>query len=176
MRWSVALCTAVAAVARSVLPAWGHGEFESSTPAADSTVKKAPRVISVTLSEAPGPGTTIRVIDGCKKNVVTNVRTSGEVAKAALREGQPGNWQVRFRAVSAVDGHTTGDEFDFKVKGRPNCSPKKTQRTPEVAGGEGTRIKNPNPPDESGFPIVPFAIGSVALVVVALMIRKSTSE
>ena len=137
-----------------------------------------PRKVAITLTEAPAPGTEISVIDGCRRDLVTDISRSGEVVEAALKKGQPGKWTVRFRSVSAVDGHTSRDTFDFTVTGKKDCSkPKKEEPTPEdsIAGGEDTQVASDDLPDEgSSFPIVPFAIGSVVVIAGALLLRRAT--
>jgi methionine-rich copper-binding protein CopC len=174
LRWAVGFVCAVGLVLSPALPAWGHGELQSSDPVADSVIKKPPKSVSITLSEGPGPGTQVRVADGCNQNVVVDLTRSGETARMSLKKGQPGNWDVRYRVVSAVDGHTSLGTFSFKVKGKRDCSPKKPDT--EIAGGEETIIDSDDPPDDGGFPIVPAALGSLAIIGLALVLRRAQSR
>ncbi len=152
------------------MPAHGHGEFESARPEPGSALKAAPSAVAITLTEPPAPGTVVKVTDGCGRNVARDSSRDGQVVQAALAEGQPGRWRVQFRAISAVDGHSTRGSYKFRVRGRRDCTVDK--KSPEISGGEDTLIESDDPPEEgSDFPIVPFAIGSVLVIAVAAVLR-----
>jgi methionine-rich copper-binding protein CopC len=151
-----------------------HGVMRSSDPAAGSSVGRVPRNLMITLTEAAGPGTTLRVNDGCDRNVAEQVRREGEVLDVGIGEAEPGRWKVRFRVVSAVDGHATRGGFAFRVRGKAECSHDEKSDDngdTQIGGGEDTQI-TPDPGDEGGFPVVPFAIGSVVIVGLALLLRR----
>jgi methionine-rich copper-binding protein CopC len=168
------IITALLVLAPGGSVASAHGVIESSNPAADSFVRRVPQNVEITLSEAPGPGTTVRLSDGCDRNVVDRVRREGEILEIGVGKAEPGRWRVRLRVVSAVDGHTTRGTFAFKVRGKPGCRHTLPSVLPDdqVAGGEDTQIANDLQEDESDFPIVPFAIGSIVIVAIALLLRR----
>ena len=172
--------TAAAALALSICaPALGHADVEETTPSANSRVGKPPREVKLVLAEPPGPGSTLQVRDGCRTNVVEDVMADeGEsMLSAALARGEPGRWMVRFESVSAVDGHLVRGGFKFTVAGRHRCGEGKNK------GGGGTNRQGPQAgdlprdSDESGsssLPVVPLALGTAALVGIALVARRST--
>ena len=177
----IVIWMAIVAVLVGAVPSWGHGELGSTDPAADSIVRKVPKVISITLTEPPGPGTTVRVSDGCHSHLDYGVSRSDGVLEATMganEQGEPGRWQVRFKAVSAIDGHTTRGKFGFTVRGRRQCHPRKPKGADlnRVGGGEGTIIKNPDPPDDGSFPIRLFVIGSLVLIGLAFAMRRIASR
>lgn len=160
------LCLASAAQA--------HGDLQSSDPAAGAEVQKTPRSISLTLTEPPGPGTTVRVVDGCRRNVAAAVKRSGSVVDVELADPQPGKWTVRYRSVSSVDGHAVKGSYRFAVKGQRGSCTRKSSVEDEVAGGEDTRIEPEDVEDTGSFPVIPFAIGSVVVIALAFILRRAT--
>ncbi|HYI44000.1 MAG TPA: copper resistance CopC family protein [Actinomycetota bacterium] len=173
LRWGFGFVCVVGLVLAPALPAWGHGDLQSSDPAADSVVRKAPKSVSITLSEGPGPGTQVRVADGCNRSLVVDQDRSGETITLGLKKGEPGTWDVRYKAISAVDGHTSRGTFAFKVKGKRDCSRPKPDT--DIDGGEDTIIRSEDQTD-GGFPIVPFALGSLAIIGIALVLRRAQSR
>jgi methionine-rich copper-binding protein CopC len=175
-RWLVALTTGGLLALSAGSPAWGHADVEKTTPTANSRVKKPPREVKLVLAEPPGPGSTLRVKDGCDDNVVEDVVASeGEsTLAAALLRGEPGLWRVRFESVSAVDGHLVKGGFKFRVAGRHRCNgnERKVARGPNQQRPPGGDLRG----DEGGssLPVVPLALGTAALVGIALIARRST--
>ena len=169
--------TAAAALALSICaPALGHADVEETTPSANSRVGKPPREVKLVLAEPPGPGSTLQVRDGCRTNVVEDVMADEEqsILSGVLSRGEPGRWRVRFESVSAVDGHFVRGGFKFTVAGKHRCREK---------GGRGdggsNRQSRPNAgprgdSDNSSLPVVPLALGTAALVGIALVARRST--
>ena len=173
--------TAGVAVALSIsAPAWGHADVEEMTPAANSKVAKPPREVMLVLVEPPGPGSTLQVRDGCRANVVDDVVADegDSMLSAALTRGEPGRWKVRFQSISATDGHLVRGTFKFTVAGKHQCGePKKN------SGARGSNRQGPQAGDSRGdsdesdgssLPVVPLALGTAALVGVALVARRST--
>jgi methionine-rich copper-binding protein CopC len=167
------------AVALSIsTPALGHADVEEMTPSANSRVRKSPREVKLVLAEPPGPGSTLQVRDGCRANVVEDVvADEGEsILSAALARGEPGRWRVRFQSISAVDGHLVRGGFKFTVAGKHRCGEGKNK------GDGGTNRQGqagdlPRDSDESGsssLPVVPLALGTAALVGIALVARRSS--
>ncbi len=176
-RWATIVFPVFLLVLVMAGPALAHGDLESAEPEADSTVRKAPEEVVLTLTEPPGPGTSVTVHDGCVRDVVVDLSQSSSEVRARLKDGQPGNWHVRYRTVSSVDGHTVRGTYSFFVKGKHDCSqPKESPADDaEIAGGEDTRIR---PEDEgaSGFPLIPFTIGSVVVIGIALVLRRAATR
>jgi methionine-rich copper-binding protein CopC len=172
---SIAFSVAAGLVLLGALPAAAHGEYASSDPEAGAVLKEAPDTLTLTLTEAAARGTTVRVFDGCHENLVTDTALSDTTVEASLAEGQPGIWNVRFRSVSGVDGHANVDVFQFEVKGRKDCGSKKRPRD-KIAGGEDTIIESDDPPDNGGFPVMAFAIASVVILGLALVLRRATAK
>ena len=154
-------------------PAFAHGDLQGSNPEGGSSIAKRPKRISLTLTEPPGPGTTVRVTDGCKRNVPARVDQSGQDVTAAVSQGEPGRWHVRFRAVSSIDGHTSKGGIRFTVRGKKDCS--KDGSDVEIDGGSDTLIESEESTG-STFPVVPVVIGSAVLIGVAFVLRKISSQ
>ncbi|MDQ3941040.1 MAG: copper resistance protein CopC [Actinomycetota bacterium] len=157
-------------------PARAHGDLRGTDPEAEARLKKAPNVVTVTLTEPPAKGSTLSVRDGCRKQVVLSSgpdpHTEG-ILIADLARGRPGRWQASYRAISSVDGHLTRGRFAFTVAGRKDCS--NDPDDVDLGGGEDTRVNAP-PDAGSSFPLVPFAIGTAAVIVLALVLRwRATS-
>lgn len=127
--------------------------------------------MTLRLTEPPGPGSTMTVVDGCKRNVATRVKRSGSALVAVVKKAEPGRWHARFRGVSSVDGHTTRGGVRFVVRGKRDCT---NEPETQVGGGARTQIEAEAPEGE-GFPIVPIAVGSLILVGGALVLRRLSS-
>jgi methionine-rich copper-binding protein CopC len=176
----IVVLTAGVAVALSIsVPALGHADVEETTPSANSRVRKPPREVMLVLAEPPGPGSTLQVRDGCRANVVEDVvADEGEsMLSAALARGEPGRWRVRFQSISAVDGHLVRGGFKFTVSGKHRCGESKNK------GDGGSNRQGPQAGDRRGdsdesegssLPVVPLALGTAALVGIALVARRST--
>jgi methionine-rich copper-binding protein CopC len=175
-RWLVALTTGGLLGLSAGAPAWGHADLEETTPSVNSRVGKPPREVKLVLAEPPGPGSTLRVRDGCDSNVVEDVVASeGEsTLTAALLRGEPGRWRVRFESVSAVDGHLVRGGFQFRVAGKHRCkgNERKVARGPNRQGPSGGDAHGNE--GGSGVPVIPLALGTAALVGIALIARRST--
>ena len=157
------------------LPALGHGDFESARPGPGSDLATPPSRLAITLTEPPAPGTVLRVFDGCGRDLVAAPSRSDRVIETRLAQGQPGRWRVQYRAISAVDGHSTRGSYRFTVRGRRDCTSAK--KSPQISGGEDTLIESDDPPEETtDFPIVPFALGSIAVIAVAVVLRGIASR
>lgn len=160
------------------VPAAAHGDLHGTDPEPGSTLTKPPRSVSVTLTEAAGPGSTLKVSDGCTGSAGGRVELDGSRLVVKVPDGHPGDWVMRYRAVSRVDGHVTRGSVHFTVRGKRDCpGPDREEVETEIGGGEDTRVANPNPPDVGGgFPVVPVAIGSGVLVALAFLLRRVTAR
>lgn len=172
---SMALGVVVAAAA----PAGAHGDIQATDPAAKATVRRAPRSVAITFTEAPTAQAVLNVTDGCKRDVGQGVEVAGATATVRVATGQPGKWQVSYRVVSSLDGHQTQGRYAFTVAGKKDCTP---DEDPTDDPGDGPTQAAPGDTDEtgdtgdsSGAPVIPIALGAVALVAVALVVRRSGS-
>jgi methionine-rich copper-binding protein CopC len=145
--------------------AQAHGDIRSSSPAAGERLDEPPGSVSLVLAEPAAQGSTLVVRDGCGERV-----SGAEVIDGANFSA----WKVVMRSISAVDGHAVDATFSFRVAGQRDCSEEPRTPTPDESATISSRppIANPDPPDSGGFPIVPFAVGTVVLVGLALAVRK----
>ena len=173
MSWVRMLAAVSAApVLFPIAPASAHGEIQGTNPKPGSRVAAVPRRVAVTLTEAPGPGSVIKAVDGCRRKVRGSIAQSGNDLVLAVSRGEPGRWTVSYRAISSVDGHLTRDRFAFAVAGRKDCSRDDTQ----IAGGRDTRVAAPDADPGSSFPFVPFGIATAAVLVLAFVLRRRTDS
>lgn len=165
------LCLAAAAT-----PAGAHGDIQATDPEPLTTVRRAPRSIAVTFTEAPTAQAVMKVTDGCKRNVAQGVDVADATATVRVATGQPGKWQVSYRVISSLDGHLTRGGYAFTVAGKKDCTP---DEKPSDDPGDGPTQAAPPDDDESpegsGAPVVPIALGAAALIVVAFLVRRSGS-
>jgi methionine-rich copper-binding protein CopC len=185
----VGLCavSAAAIVWLSMTAAWAHGDIVKTDPKKNAQVA-LPQVVSVTLAEAPVPQSKLAITDGCGRDVTEEVLVQDETMQASIRDAQPGKWTATIRAVSAVDGHQTEDDWSFTVEGTADCdgdteeveatddsSPEPAESThDETAAGDDTST-NTSDSEEGSFPVLPVIIGGVALVAVAAAVRAKSS-
>ena len=155
-------------------PALAHGDLRESSPEAGSRVAEPPQEVTLTLAEPAAEGSTVVVTDGCGEEVSGPLDIKRGILTAQIAGGQPGRWLVDLRSISAVDGHVIKEAFTFKVAGK-DCSPDAADIEPETDISPGTSSRPPiENPDEEGtsFPVIPFALGTVAVVAVALAVRR----
>ncbi len=171
--WKALLVMVVAYVGLSQVAALAHGEIAGSDPADGARLKSPPKEVSVTYSEAPADADRFKVTDGCGNKVVQTASVEGDAITAQIVGGEPGSWLVEWKIVSAEDGHPSDGSISFRVAGKPDCAkPKETSKSTEAApppsdGGED---------DGGGSAIFLWlGVGTVALVVVALLLRRTTS-
>lgn len=162
-----------------------HGILHHADPAPDSTVKKVPDEVMALLTEAPAPDGKFVVKDGCGRTVNDGFEVDGETVTAAVADAEPGSWKVRFDFISKVDGHRYAQTYSFEVAGKKDCragagdeaakhnthtaSNEDSEDGAGAAGGAGGGPAS----DEGSFPVVPVALGSIALVGVAFLARRS---
>jgi methionine-rich copper-binding protein CopC len=181
---------AAALLCLSVGAAWAHGDVVKTDPKKNARVA-LPEVVSVTLSEAPVPQSRLEIRDGCGRDVTDGVAVRGEVLQASIGDAQPGRWTAAFRAVSAVDGHQTEDDWSFTVEGTADCDDDSEKAVPtddpsleptestddatsNAAGDDSTT--NTSGSEESSLPVIPVVIGGVALVAVAAAVRAKSAR
>lgn len=164
------LCLAAAAA-----PASAHGDIQATDPEPESTVRRAPRSVAVTFTEAPTAQAVMKVTDGCKREVSQGVDVTDATATVRVATGQPGKWRVSYRVISSLDGHLTRGGYAFTVAGDKDCTP---DVKPSDDPGDGPTQAAPDEdeePDGSGAPVVPIALGAAAVIVVAFLVRRSGS-
>jgi methionine-rich copper-binding protein CopC len=177
-RVSAVALGAVALLTCLVGPAFGHGEQQTTTPADGARVSKVPGKVRVGLTEPPGPGSTLKAFDGCNNRVAGPVAMAGDDLTLTPEGGEPGRWHVEWSSISSVDGHPTKGHFVFRVAGTKDCSPDEPEDDgDEIGGGATTRVSGSPPEDEGGgFPVVPFAAGTVVVVGLAFILRRASGS
>lgn len=158
-------------------PAGAHGEIQGTDPEPQSRVRRAPRSVAVTFTEAPTAQAVLKVTDGCKRDVGQGVDVTDATATVQVATGQPGKWKVSYRVISALDGHLTRGGYTFTVAGKRDCTP---DEKPTDDPGDGSTEAAPpeedvDEPGGSGAPVVPIALGAAALIAIALVVRRSGS-
>ena len=153
--------------------ALAHGDLESASPEAGDTVRRVPQKVVVTYAEAPTDDSLLQARDGCGRFVLDGVSVEGRSQIGAVGDAQPGRWRVRYRVISAADGHLTQGSFTFMVKGRPKCD---RRPTPGPTATDDTPT-DPDDDDEGpGFPTLALGAVGVLLVGVALLVRLGGSR
>lgn len=158
-------------------PALAHGDIQAAEPASGANVPRAPRSIAVTFTEAPTAQAVLNVTDGCRRDVTQGVDVSDATATVRVATGQPGKWQVSYRVISAVDGHQTRGKYGFTVAGRKDCTPDEATPPPrnDLPGDRAAETPGGEDLTGSGAPVVPIAFGAVAVIVLALLVRRAGS-
>lgn len=177
-RGAIALAALVVLVLAAA-PVRAHGDIESAHPAQGSKVAQPPREVSVHLAEPAAQGSTLVVTDGCKDQVGGEAQIDGEMFTIPIEDGRPGRWNVKVRSISSVDGHLVKESFSFTVRGKKDCSPEESPTDGDADQDDEVELGDPQPPlenDETSFPIVPFALGTVVVVGLAIALRRSTNK
>lgn len=156
--------------------AQAHGDVRDSSPAAGTRVTKPPKELTVILAEPAAQGSTVVVTDGCEREVSGSLDIKRDILTTPIADGRPGRWLVNLRSISAVDGHAIKEAFTFDVAGKKDCTAEEgdaVEPDTDISPDTSSRAPIVNP-DEDGtsFPVVPFALGTVAVVAVALAVRR----
>lgn len=165
--------------------AWAHGEIDSAIPEPESSVGRPPNHLIINFTEAPTKDAVFKVVDGCGNELIDETKTTVEDRVGHLyldKGGQPGEWKVSYKIVSAVDGHPSKGSYTLDVQGKKDCSaPEPSEDGGGNGGGAGggDQAAGDGEPtsdteDEgSSFPIVPVALGTVAVIAVAFLARRA---
>lgn len=149
-----------------------HGGLQQSNPEDGARLDEPPPRVTLTFSEVPAGDSVLKVVDGCRRDVVASTSVSGGELLGAIGDAQPGRWKVSYRVISAEDGHLTKGSLRFTVEGDKDCNPDNGDGSDEPGdpGGGGTGAA----PDSGGsdFPVVPVALGATGLVLVGLVVRR----
>jgi copper transport protein len=108
----------VCAVLAAASPASAHSLVERSSPPANSALDVAPRQVVLWFNEPVDPAfSTATVTDPAGRRVSDRamVASDGRRMTVPLQQIGRGFYTVRWRVLSAVDGHTTGGAFAFTV-------------------------------------------------------------
>jgi methionine-rich copper-binding protein CopC len=102
----------------STLAATGHAFLDHAEPRVGSTVRAAPREVTLWFTQNVEPAfSTFTVADDSGQRVDAGKPSiSGTVVHVPLRAIRPGTYQVTWRVLS-VDTHTTEGRFSFTVGG-----------------------------------------------------------
>ena len=153
--------------------AQAHGDIVNTTPKEGTRVREAPEVVAVSLAEKPAKGSKLVVTDGCRNEISGEAVLGGLTLSAPVTDGQPGRWDVKLTSISAEDGHLVEDEYSFRVSGKGDCAMEDDEPTDDPT--DDVELGEPQPPlenDETSFPVVPFALGTLVLVGGALAVRR----
>lgn len=166
--------------------AYAHGELVTTNPKDGATVKKSPDHIMVNLTETPSDRASVTVTDGCNRDVVDEIYTQQKTLHVLLNKGRPGNWVVDYKVISKEDGHKTASAFSFSVKGEVDCSAvsdhddrKETSAadpSDDIAAPDTGPDADTPTPEETSLPVVLIAVGVVALIGIAIVVRTSSSN
>jgi len=152
-----------------------HGDLVSTIPKQDSKLKKPPDHLIINFTEPPAKGSVVTVRDGCRDDVVDELDFEERVGHVFLSEGRPGDWKVSYKVISAADGHKTAGSYSLTVAGKADCSekPPKDEPPKDNGSGEGPQATGDGgDDDESSFPVVPVALGSLGVIALALVARR----
>ena len=162
--------------------AYGHGEKESTKPEQGAHLKKPPKHVYVNLTEAPSQDSSMTVTDGCRRDVVATVESVERTLHATLDAGEPGKWVVKYKIVSAEDGHPSRDDFSFHVGGRKDCTEEQAEDKEGEANGQGDDAdpalgSGADNAGESSSSVPLFiGLGAVALIGAAFGIRLASKK
>jgi methionine-rich copper-binding protein CopC len=102
----------------SVVPANAHAVLDHASPLVGSTVRSAPRTISLWFTqklEAAFSAIEVRDASGARVDAgKAQVGGDGTMLRVGLKALPPGTYQVRWRVLSA-DTHKTEGSFSFSV-------------------------------------------------------------
>jgi methionine-rich copper-binding protein CopC len=169
--WSVIVVAFTLFVLAPAGPAAGHAELESSDPESGANLNSSPKVVTLTFTETPSKDGTLKVKDGCRRNVVESAKVVGRDIRLKIGSAEPGRWKVSFRLISAEDGHVTSGDFLLSVAGERDCSRNDQDPTPPPIQGASD-----DGGDSSSFPWLAMGIGTAALVGLGLILRRVTGR
>ena len=168
---------AVAVMVVGAGPVWGHGDIRSASPEDGARVRRPPREVALVLAEPAASGSSLVVTDGCKEEVSGEPVADGENYSVPISGGRPGRWSVKLRSISSVDGHVIKAGYSFTVAGKKDCSAEPSPSDDETDDpNTSSRPPIANSDDGSSFPVLPFALGTVVLVGIAVALRRPSSK
>jgi copper resistance protein C len=95
--------------------AHAHAYLDRANPRVGSTVRAAPREVTLWFSQKLEPSfSSAQVNDAAGARVDRGARVSGMQIHVPVKSLPPGTYRVRWRVLS-VDTHTTEGSFSFRV-------------------------------------------------------------
>jgi methionine-rich copper-binding protein CopC len=95
--------------------AHAHAYLDRASPRVGSTVRSAPREVTLWFSQKIEPSfSSAQVRDASGARVDQGGRVDGSVLHVPVKSLPPGTYKVRWRVLS-VDTHTTEGNFSFRV-------------------------------------------------------------
>jgi methionine-rich copper-binding protein CopC len=95
--------------------AHAHAHLDRASPAVGSTVRTAPRAVTLWFSQKLEPSfSSAQVTNGSGARVDHGSRVSGTQIHVSVGSLPPGTYRVNWKVLS-VDTHTTQGSFSFRV-------------------------------------------------------------
>ena len=95
--------------------AYAHAVLEQANPRVGSTVRTAPREVTLSFSQKLEPSfSSAQVTDASGARVDQGAQVSGRMIHVPVRALSPGSYRVRWHVLS-VDTHKTEGSFTFRV-------------------------------------------------------------
>ncbi len=132
---AAAALTALVATALVAPPAFAHASYVSSDPAANSVVKTAPSVVTITFAEPVNPAGSAVTIYDAKGQAVSAAAQIEQNDATTMRVPMTGDnsevYLVVWHTVSATDGDPDVGAFNFFINasGTSDLAPKTTTTT-----------------------------------------------
>ena len=99
----------------SAVAAHAHAYLNHANPRVGSTVRTAPRVVTLSFSQKLEPSfSSAQVTDAGGARVDQGARVSGMQISVSVKALPPGTYKVHWKVLS-VDTHTTEGNFSFRV-------------------------------------------------------------
>jgi len=187
----LSLLLAVVSSLATALAASAHAVLLSMSPAAGSTVTKAPTQVVLTFNEAISTSFATVTVTGQDGSSVSSGRplVSSKTVTQKLTDVGSGRYAVAFRVVSE-DGHSVSDKATFTV--RLPAAPE-TTTVPSTATSAATQSATPSPATSApagsgetpgdgtapGSPALLWGLGAAAVALVgagALVVGRRRSE
>jgi methionine-rich copper-binding protein CopC len=95
--------------------AYAHAYLDHANPRVGSTVRTAPRQVTLSFSQKLEPSfSSAQVTDAAGTRVDQGARVSGMQINVSVKPLPPGTYRVHWKVLS-VDTHTTEGNFTFRV-------------------------------------------------------------
>ncbi len=97
-------------------PAWGHAFLDHANPRVGSSIRVAPREVTLSFTQGlEAAFSTVSVTGPAGQKADSGrPRISGSTMSVGIRSAGPGTYHVQWRVLS-VDTHTTEGNFSFSV-------------------------------------------------------------
>ena len=167
---AVALTVALGITLASGAPAFAHDELIASSPEPGDVLEAAPAEVALTFSgDIIEAGTAVVVVDHHGEEVEVGApAVAGTEVTAALPADLSGDYQVRWRAVSA-DGHPIEGTIDFGVGA--DATGTWTEEAPHddapadsEATGETEQAEDTASTGADGWTIAGFVVGALGIL------------